>query len=122
MRVTKNLLPAMLIALFFVGVGLAGIPDDYDENGGLTGTVTPPEAQATVNVISGGDVVASVEADPSTGAFEISDLPAGTYDIEVIPGAENYDIAEVTDVAVDAGESTDVGNISLAPIDDGWLE
>jgi hypothetical protein len=58
-------------------------------------------------------IVASVEVDQETGAFEIRDLEPGTYIVEIEPHDQGYDRKEVEEVHLDRGEEKDLGEISL---------
>ncbi len=84
-----------------------------EETGSISGVVHPADAMAIVEATYYGEVVASVEADPTTGEFTLDGLQAGTYDLVITPGGGEYESKTVSDVTVDAGENKDLGDLYL---------
>lgn len=82
--------------------------------GGIRGAVTPAAARPAVLAIrtsaAPNDTV-STTAD-ATGGFLLRGLPAGTYRVEVLPGAP-YRAAVSSNVAVTNDRITDVGTVSV---------
>lgn len=81
------------------------------QEGSITGSVTPAEASAVVWTVAGADTLKAA-ADASTGAFEITGVPAGDYSV-TIDGADPYADTTLT-VTVQDGQATDVGEIQLS--------
>jgi hypothetical protein len=77
---------------------------------GIKGTVAPAESAGTIYAISGTD---SLKAEASQGAFEFSDVKAGTYKV-VVEAKAPYKNFEKEGVEVKEGEVTDLGTITLA--------
>jgi 5-hydroxyisourate hydrolase-like protein (transthyretin family) len=107
-------------------------PDTVAEPGDLTGTVLDADtlfaiegALVEVHVHGEAGLVANAftEAD---GTFSIEGLPEGSYDLAF--SADGYEPHLLTEVMVDAGGLTDVGEVLLTPIGseesdpaDGWI-
>lgn len=81
------------------------------QEGSISGTVTPSEAAAVVWTVAGSDTLKAA-ADATTGAFEITGVPAGDYMV-TIDGADPYSDTTLT-VTVEDGQATDVGEIQLS--------
>ncbi len=98
-----------------VSVGLIGISQALpsEETGSISGVIHPAEALATVEAQYYGEIVASAQADPETGEFILEGIQAGTYDLVITPGDEEYESKTLSDVSVDAGENIDLGDIHL---------
>lgn len=85
--------------------------------GAIAGTVSfanltsAPYPLATVSVYSGSTAIDSTTTDPTTRAFSIGNLPAGTY--RVLVRASCFTTLELPTVPV-AGSTTDVGEVSLS--------
>ncbi len=79
------------------------------EASGIKGTVTPADGAAAVWAINGTD---SAKVEAVQGAFQFSDIKAGTYKIVVQANAP-YKNFEKDNVAVNDGEVTDLGSITL---------
>lgn len=78
----------------------------------ITGTLTPAERQYVFAYRTMGDTIGSF-AD-STGAFQLTSVPAGEYTVEIVaPDAANYDTKVLNDVLVVAGQTTALGTIRL---------
>lgn len=85
---------------------------DSVETGSIAGIVEPLEAEPSVLAIMGDDTVATTEPD-TTGSFMMEGLDEGTYDLHVKAGNQDYNDEIMEDVAVQAGEETNVGTITL---------
>jgi hypothetical protein len=81
-------------------------------SGTVSGTVLPVEAKAIVSTMAGADTV-SAYADTTSGYFRLMALPAGVYDIHIVPRTAGFRDSTVTNVAVDAARNTDIGTITL---------
>lgn len=81
------------------------------QEGSITGSVTPADAAAVVWTVAGSDTLKAA-ADASTGAFEITGVPAGDYSV-YIDGADPYTDTTLT-VTVQDGQATDVGEVQLS--------
>jgi len=101
---------AVLLTAVLIGSLLATTDEQL---GSITGHIDPAESHAIIEARYYGETVASVEADPQTGAFTIDGLPAATYDIVITPQAEGYESFTLQDVVVNEGETLDLGEISL---------
>ena len=81
--------------------------------GHIIGMTVPVEALAMVWTVAGSDTVTTF-ADVETGAFMLSTLPVGTYDLNFVPTGEGpYTEVSMTGVEVTAGNTTDVGTVAL---------
>ena len=79
------------------------------EGGSIKGAITPTDATAEVLAVSGTD---TIKGAASNGAFEITNLKAGTYTV-VIDAADPYKDATKDGIQVTDGQATDVGEIKL---------
>jgi hypothetical protein len=103
MKSKFNLLPLLMIpviALFSFTINFAG---------GVKGAIDPAASAGDVWAINGGD---STKVTPVQGAFQISDLKAGTYKI-VVEGKAPYKNFVKEGVIVKDGETIDLGKITL---------
>ena len=80
----------------------------YRPASGIHGTIDPPKAAKTVRAISGTD---SVSAVPAEGMFSIA-LKPGSWKL-VVEGIPPYQNKTIENIAVNEGQSTDVGAITL---------
>ncbi len=87
-------------------------------SGRLQGAVDPAAARALVWAVSGADS-ALAWADTVTGAFAFAMLPAGLYDVSVVPTAGAWADTTLAAVPVAAGGLNDLGAIALRPLDGG---
>ena len=81
-------------------------------SGSLKGVVEPVEARAMVWTTAGDDTV-TAHADTLSGAFEFMMLPAGSYDLNFVATVGTYRDSVVFDIPVTAGETTDIGTMTL---------
>ncbi|MHC5111514.1 MAG: DUF4382 domain-containing protein [Planctomycetota bacterium] len=87
--------------------------------GSIAGTLTSgdanpvPVAGAMVTAYDDEDKEVTSTSSEDDGSFVLSGLPTGSY--RVVVDANGFLPLELTDVAVTAGESTDVGEVSLTP-------
>lgn len=79
--------------------------------GQIIGRVLPEGVSSTVYAIQGADTLQTTSPD-ATGAFSLSSLLAGSYDVAIHP-AQDYADTTITGVAVTAGQTTDLGDIQL---------
>lgn len=87
------------------------------EAGIVSGTVTSsadggPIGEAAVTAYRGDEEVTSTATD-ADGTYALVGLPGGTYRIAF--SANGFEDAEVADVAVNAGETTENVNVAMAP-------
>ncbi len=78
--------------------------------GTVKGTVAPPEGGVRAWVLSATD---TFRADVSKGAFEISNVKAGTYKL-IVEAAPPYKNTAKDGIEVTDGGTTDVGEIKLS--------
>lgn len=83
------------------------------EDGNITGTVLPLDARPAVYAISGPDTLTSTFSDLETGEFELVGLSEGSYTVSFEPREDGFEGAELENVEVEPGETTDVGEIEL---------
>jgi len=81
-------------------------------SGSLMGVVEPVEARAMVWTTAGEDTMTAY-ADTLSGAFRFTMLPAGDYDLNFTATAGTYRDSVVFDIPVTAGETTDIGTMTL---------
>ena len=80
-------------------------------SGALTGMVNPITSNAHVYAIQGTDTLGTL-AGP-TGKFYFPGLPQGTYQVDIVPTAGDYQIKILEDVTVTNGAVKDLGTIEL---------
>jgi len=97
--------------LLLAGVASGLVAFTAVQEGSISGTVTPAESAAVVWTVAGEDTLKAA-ADATTGAFEITGVPAGDYTL-TIDGADPYSDTTLT-VTVQDGQATDVGEIQLS--------
>jgi hypothetical protein len=86
--------------------GVVATEDDADLN----------ELNVSVEVV--GEVegyAVSTLVEENTGEFQLRGLPAGTYEISIT--ADGYEPATESDITVTAGEITNIGEITLVPVE-----
>lgn len=81
------------------------------QNGAIKGSVTPKGIVA-ISVLDDEGVEVSTTATDEEGAFQVLGLAAGTYTLVFDSGEETPDV-EKADVSVVAGETTDIGIVSM---------
>ena len=100
MKVTMLALAAVAFGTFaFKGI----------DGGSIAGKVSPADAATEAWAITGTDTLKSPVSD---GAFTFKDAKSGTYTV-IIGAKAPYKPATVTDVKVEDGKSTDLGEIKL---------
>lgn len=104
MRSFRTALAALSIGVF----GLFAFSEIQTSS--IKGTVTPAEGGVSAAAISGTDTVRAII---TNGSFEIANLAAGTYSL-LIEASAPYKNQTKDNVTVAEGESTDVGEITLA--------
>lgn len=80
--------------------------------GGITGTLSPA-APATIDAWIGADTLSTTRGS-DTGTFTLSALPSGAYSVTVQPDS-GYRDTTITNVAVTAGSTHQLGTIVLTP-------
>jgi len=80
--------------------------------GWIRGLVDPVEAVPWIRAVAGGDTVGTF-ADSTTGVFQVSVLPPGTWDVTVEPTSAAWRDTVLTGVTVTAGEVTDLETVYL---------
>lgn len=83
-----------------------------DDTGSLTGIVEPQEADPDIFAIMDEDT--SSTSPDSTGNFLFRGLEAGTYQLSIEAGNDQYSDTTLTGIAIEEGEETDVGTIELS--------
>jgi hypothetical protein len=94
----------------------AGLGEPAEEEpaaGSIRGVIQPVSAEPVVMAFVGADTL-TVQADPFSGAFELQDLPAGTYDLRFEPTAAGMWFGVSREgVEVQPGQETDLGTVFL---------
>lgn len=85
--------------------------------GNIIGHLLPEGVDATIYAISGPDTVQTTVAG-ADGRFDLAALLPGSYSVAIHPEAAYRDTT-LTDVAVSAGATTDVGDVELTPVATG---
>jgi len=80
-------------------------------SGAIKGVVSPLAANATVSATNGVDILSAIP-DPTTGAFLIRGVPAGTWTV-TIDANNGYIDQTINNVSVTIGQVADVGSITL---------
>ena len=80
-------------------------------SGSISGQVLPVEADAEISTPVGTDTVSTVPN--SEGFFSLMTLPAGTYNVNIIPNNLAYKDTTISNVQVTAGHDTNIGVITL---------
>jgi len=80
-------------------------------SGSISGQVLPGEADAEISTLVGTDTVSTVPN--SEGFFSLMTLPAGTYNVNIIPNNLAYKDTTISNVQVTAGHDTNIGVITL---------
>jgi hypothetical protein len=81
-------------------------------DGNIKGTVQPASANAVLYAVMGQDTTSSY-ADTQSGNFKIVGLAPGTYNLTVHSNNSNYADSTLTNLAVNSGDTLDVGTIVL---------
>jgi len=83
-------------------------------SGSIAGEIDPAESLSSVWIVAVEDTITTY-ADSISGAFVLSVIPEGTYDVTVTPTQGSYQDTTITDVVVIAQEETNLGIITLMP-------
>jgi len=83
-------------------------------SGSITGIVLPPSAGSVVTTMVGEDTV-STFCNPLSGGFFLAIMPAGFYDLSIVPTDTTYRDTTVANVEVIPLQETDIGTIQLQP-------
>lgn len=92
-------------ALTFAAFAFKGI-----EGGSISGKVVPADGATEAWAVSGTDTLKTAI---SEGAFSFTSAKAGTYTV-IVDAKDPYKDATITDVKVEDGKTTDLGEIKLA--------
>lgn len=89
-------------------------PRSLNPLGSISGTVVGPSTSCIVELLQNGSVVTTTETTVSSGNFDITGVPAGTYTLRI----ENspsfaFQNHQNTSVVVTTGATTNLGNITL---------
>jgi len=84
--------------------------DDPEGNGSISGTILPPDAKATIYL--NGNVTLKLFLSEK-GEILPNSVPAGDYDVRIVPANTNYSVYIINDIRVAAGAVTDLGTITL---------
>lgn len=102
-RAKMSLLAVAAVAFgAFAFKGIAG--------GSIAGKVVPADGATEAWAVSGTDTLKAPIAD---GAFSFAEAAAGTYTV-IVDAKEPFKDATITDVKVEDGKATDLGEIKLA--------
>jgi len=82
-------------------------------SGALTGFVSPITSNAHVFAIQGTDTLGTL-AGP-TGKFYFPGIEQGTYKVDIVPTAGDFQPKSIENVTVTTGEVKDLGQIELSP-------
>lgn len=96
-----------VIALAAIALGAMAFRNT--EGGSITGKVRPLDGATEAWAIQGSD---SLKTPVSDGAFTFKDARAGSYTV-IIDAKEPFKDATLTDVKVEDGKATDLGEINL---------
>ncbi len=80
--------------------------------GGLSGTIYPVIARATITAIAGSDTI-TADADTLSGWFKMIAVPPASYTLYITASDTSYADSTVTNVLVMAGQTTNIGVITL---------
>jgi hypothetical protein len=83
-----------------------------DSVGTISGTVLPVATRAEATTFVGADTVTAF-CDTTTGAFKLSILPAGTYNVFISSPNLTYSDTTVTGVVVTRQQDTNIGTVTL---------
>jgi len=81
-------------------------------DGNIKGTVQPASAKAVLYAVMGQDTTSSY-ADTTNGNFKIVGLAPGTYNLTVHSRNSNYADSTLTNLAVNSGDTLNVGTVTL---------
>ena len=90
-------------------VGTHDFALDPAEVGTVYGVVTPTSDDVTVRLLWNGFVVDAVGADPSTGDYVLTNVPAGDYTLDVVDASTSASAAPTVSVAGGTATQVDVG-------------
>lgn len=96
-----------VIALATIALGAMAFRNA--DGGSITGKVRPLDGATEAWAIQGSD---SLKTPVSDGAFTFKDARAGSYTV-IIDAKEPFKDATLTDVKVEDGKTTDLGEINL---------
>jgi len=119
LKLQNMVVPVALITwLTIVVAALSYSPaQDEEEYGEIKGVIIPNEIRGYVYILTGGEIIATVQSDPKTGEFIVPELAGGTYTFEFRPVSQDYLPEEILDVRVRVDESTDLDTLNLKPAD-----
>lgn len=80
------------------------------DGGSIAGKVVPADGATEAWAVSGTDTLKTAVAE---GAFSFANAKAGTYTV-IVDAKEPFKDATITDVKVEDGKATDLGEIKLA--------
>ncbi len=84
-----------------------------EQSGAITGeVVSEPRSGLTAYAIAGIDTVASTAVDETNGEFKLAFLPADTYTVTIVD-SDDYELYSQSDVVVNTGFTTKLGDITL---------
>ena len=84
--------------------------DDPEGSGSISGTILPPDAKATIYL--NGNVTLKLFLSEK-GEILPNSVPAGDYDVRIVPANTNYSVYIINDIRVTAGAVTNLGTITL---------
>ena len=83
-----------------------------EQTGAIEGAIEPAESLPWIYAIAGADTVAGTRA-TEDGEFKIIGLISGHYQVSVKPSTEGFTPVVISDVEVNAPETTDVGTVNV---------
>jgi hypothetical protein len=124
MKMNKLLVPtALFLWVVIVVAAVSYTPEEYEaENGSVHGILLPEDVGAYIYLMQEEEIVATVRRDPGDAEFNITDVPEGVYTVVIEPVSEEYEPETIEEITVDAGETTELGEIVLEPNGDGETE
>ena len=84
--------------------------DDPEGSGSISGTILPPDAKATIYL--NGNVTLKLFLSEK-GEILPNSVPAGDYDVRIVPANTSYSVYIINDIRVAAGAVTNLGTITL---------
>ncbi len=102
-----NKIKVSMLALAAIAFGAFAFTDNVE--GSITGKVRPADGASEAWAIQGSDTLKTAVSD---GAFTFNGARAGTYTV-IIDAKDPFKDATLSDVKVEDGKATDLGEISL---------
>ena len=91
------------------GSGLVA-SDDEEGYGSISGIILPPDAKATIYLYGNTTLKLLLS---EKGEILPNSVPAGEYDVRIVPANTNYSVYIINDIRVASGAVTDLETITL---------